>query len=757
MADFLDELNDKQREAVLETEGPVLVLAGAGSGKTRALTFRVAHLIKNKKIPPRNILALTFTNKAAKEMAERVAKLFGLSFSQKIYYSSAMPHLGTFHSICGRILRSEGGFLGYDSNFAIYGESEQLALAKKVAQELKISPERIKPKALLGIVSANKNRLIFEDEFAATADNFFQEEIAKFYTLYQKTLKKANAMDFDDLIVKAVFLLKEFPEIKEKYSNLFRYILVDEYQDTNKAQYWLLKHLAEKNRNLCVVGDDFQAIYGWRGADVGNILNFEKDYPDAKVVLLEQNYRSTANILEAAHCVINNNTLKKEKKLWTKNEKGEAIYLVETPNEKEEARFVAEEIGRLKKETGCRFEDFAVLYRTNAQSRALEEAFMQAGLPYKIVGGLKFYLRKEIKDVIALLTLILNPKDLANFQRVFGFLGKGLGEKTLAKIIELSDLRSVDLLEGTGMAVEEKVFPPSKTGRLEKFLKILRENQRQTRGKTAAQAIEAVCCSSGYKDDLAKSGAEGAERLENINELLTVAQKYDDLGEAGLKTFLEEVALISQVDEDLSTEGAVPLITLHGAKGLEYDNVFIVGMEEGIFPHSRATFNPQEMEEERRLCYVGITRAKKRAYLLYAVFRHIYGSVQTSLRSRFIEEIDHSLLEEKVVFAREEFSSEENFLQSRKKKENYFEKEIELEDLDWDQEDWKKKIIARKKKKTPQGKKMSLENLKDGDAVKHGQFGEGLIVSSDEKTFSVVFPGVGLKKIAKGGNFLKKK
>lgn len=752
MTDFLDELNDKQREAVLETEGPVLVLAGAGSGKTRVLTFRVAHLIKNKKIPPRNILALTFTNKAAGEMAERVAKLFGMTMNKRIYYSDVMPHLGTFHSVCGRILRQEAELLGYDSNFAIYGDSEQMTLAKKVAEELNISSERIKPKALLAIVSSNKNRLIFEEEFSLTAEKFFQEEIAKFYTLYQKTLKKSNAMDFDDLIAKTVFLLRKFPQVKEKYSNLFQYILVDEYQDTNKAQYLFLKYLAGKNRNLCVVGDDFQAIYGWRGADVGNILNFEKDYPEAKVVLLEQNYRSTANILEAAYCVISNNTVKKDKKLWTENEKGERLFLVETPNEKEEAKFVVEEINKIKKETKCRWEDFAVLYRTNAQSRALEEAFMEAGLPYKIVGGLKFYLRKEIKDILALLSLVENPKDRANFERVFGFLAKGIGEKTLEKIFQSAEKWENDLLKSLKDLITQKIFPPSKLKKAESFYQILESNQMNLKKMTASQAIEFVCQNTGYQTELEKSGTEGLERLENIKELLTVSQKYDELGVEGKKAFLEEVALVSQVDEDLSTEGAVPLITLHGSKGLEYDNVFIVGMEEGIFPHSRANFNPKEMEEERRLCYVGITRAKKRAYLLYAVFRHIYGTVQSALRSRFIEEIDKSLLQEKIIF-KEEFE-EESFLKRKKrnKKKNFswqneeeafseegFEREICLEDLDWEE---KTEIF--------------LENLSDGDNAEHSQFGKGVIISSDEETYSVVFPVWGLKKIAKNKGYLKK-
>lgn len=752
MTDFLDGLNDKQREAVLETEGPVLVLAGAGSGKTRALTFRVAHLIKNKKIPPRNILALTFTNKAAGEMAERVAKIFGMTMNKRIYYSDAMPHLGTFHSVCGRILRQEAELLGYDPNFAIYGDSEQMTLAKKVAQELNISSERIKPKALLAIVSSNKNKLIFEDEFSLTAENFFQEEIAKFYTLYQKNLKKSNAMDFDDLIAKTVFLLQKFPQVKEKYNNLFRYILVDEYQDTNKAQYLLLKHLAEKNRNLCVVGDDFQAIYGWRGADVGNILNFEKDYPEAKVVLLEQNYRSTANILEAAHCVISNNTVKKDKKLWTENEKGEKLFLVETPNEKEEAKFVVEEISKIKKETNCRWEDFAVLYRTNAQSRVLEEAFMGAGLPYKIVGGLKFYLRKEIKDILALLSLAENPKDQVNFGRVFGFLAKGMGEKTLEKIFQSAEKWENNLLRALKDLITQKIFPPAKLKKAAAFYQILESNQINLEKMTASQAIEFVCQNTGYRAELEKSGMEGMERLENIKELLTVSQKYDEFGVEGKKAFLEEVALVSQVDEDLLIEGAVPLITLHGAKGLEYDNVFIVGMEEGIFPHSRATFNPKEMEEERRLCYVGITRAKKRVYLLYVVFRHIYGTVQSALRSRFIEEIDKSLLQEKIIF-KEEFG-EESFFNGKKKNkrkrfcwqsgedtflEEGFEREICLEDLDWEK---KTEILP--------------ENLNDGDNVEHSQFGKGVIISSDEEIYNVVFPTWGLKKIAKNRGYLKK-
>mgnify|MGYP000457007780 CR=1 FL=1 len=755
MVDFLESLNEKQREAVLKTEGPVLVLAGAGSGKTRTLTFRVAHLIKNKQVAPRNILALTFTNKAAGEMAERIGRLFGITITKRVYYSDKMPHLGTFHSICGRILRKESGLLGYDENFVIYGESEQLTLAKQVAQDLKISSDRIKPKNLLAIVSSNKNKLISADEFASEAGSFFQEEVAKFYTLYQTALKKSNAMDFDDLIFQTVFLLKKFPAIKEKYGEIFRYILVDEYQDTNRAQYLLLKLLAEKNRNLCVVGDDFQAIYGWRGAEVENILNFEKDYPEAKVVLLEQNYRSTGNILEAAHCIISHNSVKKEKKLWTENEKGSPIVLVETPNEKAEAAFVVNEIEKIKKETGCRWEDFAVLYRTNVQSRVLEEAFMQKSLPYKIVGGLKFYLRKEIKDVLALLTLALNPKDQANFRRVFDFLAEGLGEKTLEKIFVGAEKKSGDLLLSLKELSEKKVFPPAKLVKVEKFWKILEKNQRELKEKKVTEAIEYVCQNTQYQQQLEKEGDKGKERWENVQELLTVAQKYDEFGPQGLKAFLEEVALISQVDEDLSTEGAVPLITLHGAKGLEYDTVFIVGMEEGIFPHSRATFNPQEMEEERRLCYVGITRAKKRAYLVYAVFRHIYGTVQSALRSRFIEEIRKDLLEERVIFPEEEWAefSDEKTFRHRKSRNKSMTQLIELEDLDWEEET---KEVASAENLS---EKLSAEQeiiLKDGDAVKHPQFGQGILISSDQEVYKVVFPQWGLKKIIKGKGFLKK-
>ncbi|MEA1926388.1 MAG: UvrD-helicase domain-containing protein [Patescibacteria group bacterium] len=745
MSKILDYLNKKQKEAVVQTDGSVLILAGAGSGKTRALTYRVAYLIKEKKVLPRHILAMTFTNKAAGEMLERVKHLLGLP-SAVSRYSPNLPHIGTFHSICARILRKEIEKMGYERNFAIYDSSDQLAVMKRVIKKLEISQEQFKPQIILGAISNAKNKLVGSRKFKQQVGSFFEEQVSKCYTKYQKELREASALDFDDILMLIVELFQKHPDILENYQNLFKYIMVDEYQDTNHAQYVFLKMLAEKSRNICVVGDDWQSIYGWRGADVQNILNFEKDYPEAKVILLEQNYRSTQNVLDAAHCVISKNTNRKDKKLWTKNDSGSPITLFEARDEKDESDFVVNEINLLRKEMKLKLDDFAVLYRTNAQSRALEEAFMKVGIPYKIIGGFKFYERKEVKDILAYLLFARNPNDKVSFERVVNIPARGIGRKTIDKIMGVCEQNKIDILEAIKSIVsvpaedpKERVIVLSKIKTLEKFHVMLRNFRQTLKNMPVSKLITKIYKESGYEQMLSKNGEEGAVRQENIQELLTVAQDYDGQ-ENGADLFLEEVALVSQTDNDLDAQNLVPLMTLHSAKGLEYETVFIVGMEEGLLPHSRAILNEKEMEEERRLCYVGITRAKQKAHLIYTATRTIYGSTQISIRSRFVDEIDNHLFEQRYSqnesdeFFTDSFSNDGN---KRKSERQGFIKRTE--DVE--------RIIDLGKKGE---RKQRDAKFKDGDRVKHKVFGEGIVVSQDAKAINVVFPIIGLKKFAKG-------
>ncbi len=718
MTKILDELNEKQKEAVLQTEGPVLILAGAGSGKTRALTYRVAYLIKEKNIPPKNILAVTFTNKAAGEMLERIKKILGLPFNIPPY-SQYLPHIGTFHSICVRILRKEIDKIGYKSNFVIYDDQDQLVLMKKVMKRLNISAEQIKPKAILNAISGSKSQLIDFNTFKNEVGSQFEETAAKCYELYQQELKRAEALDFDDIIMKTVEIFKKYPEILGKYQQLFQYIMVDEYQDTNHAQYILLKLLAQQHQNICVVGDDWQSIYGWRQADIRNILNFENDYPGAKVVLLEQNYRSTQNILDAAHCVISKNVNRKDKKLWTRNKEGDLIVSIEAEDEAAEAMFVAEEVKKMKKELNTKFDNLAVLYRTNAQSRALEEAFIREEIPYKIIGGVKFYQRKEIKDILAFLFLVNNPFDKVSFERIINLPRRGIGDKTIEKIFSLTEAKKTSLLEVIGKIEEEAGrynIQPAKVQSLADFKKFIENLTAYAKENPVSKTIQRAYQKSGYEAMLSKQGEEGQIRHENIQELLTVANKYDD-EQNGLQAFLEEVALVSQADRDLEAQDAVPLMTLHSAKGLEFDTVFIVGMEEGLLPHNRAMLNEKEMEEERRLCYVGITRAQRQAFLLFTNARNIYGSTQISIKSRFLDEIEPALIEERRL-------------------ENFF---FESEEYDAKEE----------------GRGANKEKFPDGAKVIHPDFGNGIVVGQDENLLSIVFAKVGLKKIAKSSEVLE--
>ncbi len=762
MLNLIDGLNNKQREAVLQTAGPVLILAGAGSGKTRTLTHRVAYLIKEKGVNPQNILAVTFTNKAAGEMADRIKILLGLPREANIY-SATLPTMGTFHSICVRILRREIEKIGYSNNFVIYDDQDQKTLIKRVMKDLDISDKDIKPSVVLSVISSAKNQLQGPDDYEKVIGSYQEELIAKCFYRYQQELKKADALDFDDLIMKTVLVFRAFPMVLGRYQQLWEYIMVDEYQDTNKAQYEFLNMLARQHNNICVVGDDYQSVYRWRGADILNILNFEKDYPRTKTILLEQNYRSTQTILDVADCVIQNNKNQKRKKLWTKNGIGEAVTLFRAYDEKDEANFVVEEIVKLQGEKKVRLDEVAVLYRTNAQSRALEEAFMRAGLPYKIIGGLKFYQRKEIKDILAYLYFVNNPKDKVSFERVVNEPKRGLGGKTIEKIWSILDNYQGDILEALLNLDKEKSdgnlkLPESKIVDLKKFAEMIKDFKKFSLNNSPKQVIKKIYEETGYREMLDKMGDEGVVRQENILELLTVAEAYneesvvareepgnDNFSELSeltidktedenkrnlvLEKFLEDVTLISQTDRDLDIREMVPLMTMHSAKGLEYKVVFVVGVEEGLFPHSRATLDAQEMEEERRLCYVAITRAKEKLYFVYTNIRNIYGSVQTSIKSRFIDEIDDKYFD---------FQFSENQVESHQGEfdddfdysfDNHWDKIIDLDDELQEEE--------------------NVNDFKDGEKVRHDTFGEGIVVSSDEEILTVVFEGVGLKKLSK--------
>jgi len=773
MSKLINELNDKQKEAVLQTEGPVLILAGAGSGKTRALTYRVAYLIKEKKIHPQNILAVTFTNKAAGEMLERVKKLLGLSENIPPY-SQYLPTVGTFHSVCVKILRKEAEQIGYKRNFVIYDATDQKAAMKGVMRELKISSDQMKPQTILAAISAAKNKLVDAIEFAEGAGSYFEETVAKCYTLYQKKLKEADALDFDDLIMITVKMFQQYPDILEKYQNLFRYIMVDEYQDTNHAQYLWLKLLAQKYRNLCAVGDDAQAIYGWRQADIENILNFEKDYPEAKVILLEQNYRSTKNILDAAHSVIIRNVNQKKKKLWTENEAGDLLTIFRAQDEIDEAEFVADKIVELQKEQKLKLDDFAVLYRTNAQSRALEEAFLKAGVPYRIIGGTKFYERKEIKDILAYLYFTVNPKDQVSFERIVNVPARGIGSKTVEKIIKTAGKFEGDILKAIEQLVKTDGLQAKKLETLRSFTERIKTWQKFAINNSPTELIEKIYQESGYEMMLSKLGDEGAVRAEYVSELLTVAKKFDgdeflkakqrkkednnflvSQEDSAINAFLEEVALVSQTDRDLDKKDLVPLMTLHAAKGLEYSVIFLVGMEEGIFPHSRSVFSEKEMEEERRLCYVGITRAKEKAFLIHTQSRTIYGATQVSAQSRFLGEIDTELIDEEFSSAISSWEKDQIDWSS-----DFFEEGIEkksgfrtIKESDFSDDFFQEKTINLADDTVEVARTV---DLKDGDRVAHATFGEGIVVMSDEEEVSVAFPGVGLKKLARGVAPLKK-
>ncbi|MEK7151467.1 MAG: UvrD-helicase domain-containing protein [Patescibacteria group bacterium] len=655
------DLNDKQIEAVRAIEGPVLILAGAGSGKTKALTHRIANML-SQGIPAYNILAITFTNKAAGEIKDRINKLLSEPLTHNLKPITS-PWMGTFHSICLRILRHEITALDYTPNFLIYDTDDQLSLIKNVMQELEIDIKKFNPKTVLGRISALKNELVDHEEFTNKAKEYFEKIVAPVYVNYQTSLKQNNALDFDDLIMLCVKLFQKNPQILEKYQNIFRYILVDEYQDTNRGQYVWVNLLAKKHRNLFVIGDDYQSIYAFRLANIRNILDFEKDYPETKTILLEQNYRSTQNILTAANSIILKNTNQKHKKLWTENGTGEEITLKETANERREGEYIIETIKTLRQagstaltiNQGRQLQDFTILYRTHAQSRTIEEALIKYGLNYRILGGVKFYQRKEIKDILAYLRLAVNQDDLVSWNRIYNIPVRGIGQTTWQKIKNTSNKNILHILNNASADLN---IGQKQITSLKSLAKLVEDLKQKSEELTLSQLIKYILQKTNYESYINDKTGDGEARWENVKEILTATRKYDlsinstDSEQASptltpreaLEKFLEEVALIQETDKLDKNASAINLMTIHSAKGLEFPIVFIIGMEDGIFPHSRSLFEPAELEEERRLCYVGITRAKEKLYLTYCRERNLYGSTQFNSPSRFLFEIPENLI-----------------------------------------------------------------------------------------------------------------
>jgi DNA helicase-2/ATP-dependent DNA helicase PcrA len=637
-------LNPQQMEAVTHKNGPLLIVAGAGSGKTKVLTKRVAWLM-SQGVDARNIVALTFTNKAAQEMKERVAGLLVKEVSESgKNYPGRLPLIGTFHYFCIRIIRENIASSGLKKDFTIYDEDDSRSLIKKTIKKMQLADTQFPVGKIKELISFSKNEMKSPSVAKKEADDYFKEKLAEIFGAYQQSLKENNALDFDDILLLPLKMFLEKPELLEKYQNLYQYILVDEYQDTNIPQYQLIKLLAARHKNICVVGDVDQAIYGWRGADFRNILHFEKDYPEAKVVVLEENYRSTQNILNAANKIISGNTERKEKNLWTKNAAGASIKIVSVPNDRAEAEYAVSEVVRLMREENFSLRDFVFLYRTNAQSRVIEEMCLRHNIGYKIVGGLRFYDRKEVKDILAYLRYILNEDDTVSLERIINVPNRGFGkpEEGVIKNIAQKNISSL---------------PPKKQRSAAEFLELIESFRKSAENGGLVELVMLVIKKTGYEAYIKDGTEEGERRLENIMELVNVASEISKTGLAGLAEFLESVALVQESDSFEEKKDVVHLMTLHSVKGLEFPVVFVFGMEEGIFPHSRSLVSKQSAEEERRLCYVGITRAKKHLYLLFAGQRRYFGSIVVNPPSRYISEIPEGLAE--FVFYK---MSEPNFI-----------------------------------------------------------------------------------------------
>ncbi|MGF7307622.1 DNA helicase PcrA, partial [Enterococcus faecium] len=730
-AELLNGMNPRQKEAVLHTDGPLLLMAGAGSGKTRVLTHRIAYLIEEKEVNPWNILAITFTNKAAKEMKERVNAILA-SGGEDVWVS-------TFHSMCVRILRKDVDFIGYNRNFTIIDSSEQLTLMKRILKELNIDPKKYDPRSILGTISQAKNSLQTPQDFAKMQGSYYEEIAAKCYAAYQKELQYNQCMDFDDLIMNTIRLFEEHPDSLTYYQNKFHYIHVDEYQDTNHAQYTLVNLLAGRFRNLCVVGDADQSIYGWRGADMQNILDFEKDYPDAAVILLEQNYRSTKNILSAANQVIENNSNRKPKNLWTENKEGNKITYYRADNERDETRFIVDRMQEEIRSNHRNYGDFAILYRTNAQSRVMEETLLKANIPYKMVGGHKFYDRKEIKDILAYLNVLANPQDSISFERIVNSPKRGIGPGSIEKLRSFASLHEWPLLEAA-QNVDLANIGGKAGQQLGAFGEMIQEVTQMIPYLTVTELTKEVLDRSGYLEDLKiQNTLEAQARIENLEEFLTVTQEFDkqfeqqneedaDAPEEKLTVFLNDLALVSDIDNLEEDASQVTLMTLHAAKGLEFPVVFLIGLEEGVFPLSRALMEESELEEERRLAYVGITRAEEALYLTNAFSRTLYGRTQYNRPSRFVEEIDQELLEIEGM-------------RPTPKKTPVFAKKTAYS--------YKQPETAVVPSKSATGGENN--SWKPGDKVKHKKWGLGTVVrvsgTSKDLELDVAFPSQGVKRL----------
>ncbi len=708
--DILDGLNPAQRRAVEVISGPLLIIAGPGSGKTRVITHRIAYLVKVCGISPRHIMAVTFTNKAAKEMKYRLETLLG--------QVSRSLTVGTFHAICAGILRQDGSAIGLSPRFVIHDEDDQLNMIKQSLQELNLDPRQFSPRAIQSAIKYAKSRLLTPADYAKQISNYYEEIVQRVYERYQQSLDQSHGVDFDDLLMKTVQLFTEHKEVLSRYQSRYKHILVDEFQDTNLTQYMLIKQIGEKHRNICVVGDPDQSIYSWRFADLRNILSFEKDYPDTTVAYLEQNYRSTKIILDVASNIISANFQRKPKRLWTENEIGTPITIIETFDEEDEARFVAREIEQLVSENITKFSGCAVMYRVNAQSRALEETLIRYGIPYKLVGGIRFYQRQEIKDIIAYLRVIYNQNDSISLMRIINVPARGIGQRTSAEISAWAKKENTPLYHAVKKAAQRDgiVLTPRSSYAVSCFVDLIEELTVRSRELKLSALIEELLRKTGYKAYICEQ-ENGDERWENIMELTAVAREYDSLDPPeGLAQFLEKVSLVQDTDELDERTNAVTLITLHQAKGLEFPVVFITGMEEGLLPH-RKSASPDEVEEERRLCYVGITRAQKRAYLSYALRRSLFGGSSRTTPSRFLKDIPSELAIHKT---------------SWQEKEDAFTPVTSIYSV-------------------KPAKADNFIKLEVGDRIHHRLFGDGIVIdcltSDNDQEITVAFTTTGVKKL----------
>ncbi|MEA3407891.1 MAG: UvrD-helicase domain-containing protein [Chloroflexota bacterium] len=756
--DILEGLNPAQADAVQRTEGPVLVVAGPGSGKTRVLTHRIAYLIRVCDIRPYHILAVTFTNKAAREMISRLRNLIGEATSQLT--------VGTFHATCVRILRREADYLNIDSNFVIYDADDQRRLVARILKEMDLDTKIYGPSSVQGAISRAKNDLLTPQGYRPPT--YWHEAVARVFERYEESKRENNALDFDDLLQKTEELFREHEEVRKRYQERYLYLLVDEFQDTNKAQYELVHHLAGDKENLFVVGDEDQSIYSWRGADYRNVLRFRSDFHDAQICLLEQNYRSTQTILDAAQAVIDHNAQRTPKNLWTNNDEGEPIRLFEAYDEREEAEYVVDAIQKLVSRGRCAFGECAVMFRTNAQSRALEDAFVRHSVPYKLVGSVRYYQRREIKDVLAYLRLIHNPDDDMSLRRIINVPKRGIGPKTLQQL----SMWAVKQGFSTGRALQRLVEIAQQEGDIDStpfdtragnvllsFGEMLRELITASEESTLSELVHLILEKTRYLMALRDGTEEGSERAENILELFSVTERYDDMSpESALPAFLEEVSLSTDVDQLDWESDTVTLLTLHSAKGLEFDAVFIVGMEEGIFPHSRSMDDPGEMEEERRLCYVGITRARKYLYLVHTFRRTLYGRSEVREPSRFLRDIPSHLVEGRLAPQTKQKGTGKPMTDRRRRRQLLSRRRTEVDRFRKERRsksDGERKIekpsATQRQKKAQASSKTDSPDFQPGESVTHPIFGPGTVVASksvgDDEEVTVAFDGKGVKRL----------